>query len=93
MKPNLAEDIISISDFRKKTASYLKDIRSKGRPLVLTQDGHSAAIVLSPEAFEQMQYERDFLVAVAQGEKEIEEGLGIPHEKVMKDLFRKLKTS
>ena len=91
MKPNLAEDIISVSDFRKKTSSYLADLRKKRRLMVLTQNGHSAAVVLSPEAFEQFQYERDFFAAVAQGEKEIEMGKGIPHDQVFRDLFARLK--
>jgi len=91
MKPSLSEDIIPVSDFRKKTTDYLKTISSKRRTLVLTQNGHSAAIVLSPEAFEELQYERELLLAIAQGEKEIAQGLGLPHEKVFKNLFRSLK--
>ncbi len=91
MKPNLAEDIISVSEFRKKTSSYLEEIQSKDRLVVLTQNGHSAAVVLSPEAFERVQYERDLFAAIARGEREIEEGKGILHEKVFDDLFRRLK--
>ena len=92
MKPNLAEDIISVSDFRKKTSSYLEEIRTKNRTVVLTQNGHSAAVVLSPEEFEKVRYERDFFAAIAKGEKEIEQGKGIPHEEVFKVLFRRLKS-
>ena len=91
MKPNLAEDIISVSEFRKKTSAYLDDIRSKKRLVVLTQNGHSAAVVLSPEAFEEVQYERDLFAAIAKGEREIEEGKSIPHEEVFKDLLDRLK--
>jgi PHD/YefM family antitoxin component YafN of YafNO toxin-antitoxin module len=92
MKINLAEDIVSVSDFRKRTSSYLEDIRSKGRCVVLTQNGHSAAIVLDPETFERMRYERDLFAAIAQGEKEIEKGMGIPHKTVFRNLFRRLKS-
>ncbi len=92
MKPNFAEDIIPVSEFRKNSSSYLHDIRSKGRAVVLTQNGHSAAIMLSPEMFEQMQYERDFFAAIAQGEKEIKAGKGLPHEQVFKELFHRLKS-
>ena len=93
MKPNLAEDIISVSEFRKNTSSYIEDIRSKHRLMVLTQNGHSAAIVLSPEDFEQLQYEKELFAAVARGEKEISEGKGIPHDQVFKNLYRRLKSS
>lgn len=86
MKPSLSEDIIPVSEFKKNTASYLKDIRSKGRAIVLTQNGHSAAVVLSPEAFELLDYKKELFAAVAKGEREIDSGKGIPHDKVFKKL-------
>ena len=92
MNPHLAEDIIPVSEFRKKTSSYLHDIRLKGRAIVLTQNGHSAAVVLSPETFERMQYEKEFFAAIAKGEREIEQGKGIPHDKVFEDIFKNLKS-
>ena len=91
MKPNLAEDIISVSEFRKKTAAYLEEIRLKKRLIVLTQNGHSAGVVLSPESFEEVQYERDLFAAIAQGEQEIKRGRGVSHARVFKDLFDRLK--
>lgn len=93
MRPNLAEDIISVSEFRKRTSSWLQEIRSKGRPVVLTQNGHSAAVVLAPETFERVQQERDLFAAIARGEKEIEQGKGLPHEQVFKNLFNRLESS
>ncbi len=93
MKPNLAEEIISVSEFRKNTSSYLEEIRSKHRLMVLTQNGHSAAVVLSPEDYEQLQYEKELFAAIARGEKEINEGKGIPHDQVFKKLHTQLKSS
>ncbi len=89
MKTNLAEDIIPVSEFRQKTSSYLKDIHDKGRTMVLTQNGHSAAVVMSPETFEQLQYERNLFASIARGEKDAEEGKVTPHAQAIKDL-RKL---
>ncbi len=88
MKPSLSEDIIPVSEFKKNTASYLKEIRSKGRAIVLTQNGHSAAVVLSPEAFERLDYNRELLAAIAKGEKEIDSGKGVPHDQIFKKLQR-----
>ncbi len=92
MKPNLANDIITISEFKKNTSHFLQGIRKSGRTVVLTQNGSSAAIVLSPKLYERMQYERDLFAAIAKGEKEIQEGRGVPNEKVFQDLFRRLKS-
>lgn len=84
MKPSLSEDIIPVSEFKKHTASYLRDIQSKGRAIVLTQNGHSAAVVLSPEAFEELDCTRQLLAAVVKGEREIDSGKGVPHDQVFK---------
>lgn len=89
-KPNFAEDIIPVSEFRKKTSFYLDDIRLTQRSVVLTQNGHCAAIVLSPDVYEHIQYERDLFAAIARGEKEITEGKGVLHEGVFDDLFKRL---
>lgn len=91
MKPNLSEDIIPVSEFKKNAASYLQDIRVRNRSVILTQNGHSAAIVVSPEVFEKMQYERDLFAAIAKGEQEIEEGKSFSHEEVFQTLYSRLK--
>lgn len=43
---SLNQDIIPISEFRSSTATYLKRIKKTKRPIVLTQHGRSAAVVL-----------------------------------------------
>lgn len=91
MRNDLAEDIISVSDFRKNTSSYLREIRSKDRCVVLTQNGHSVAIVMSPETFEKMRYERELFAAIAQGENEISDGKGISHAEVFQDILKQYK--
>ena len=59
------------------------------RPLVLTLNGRSRAVVLDVEEFERLTYERDLFRAMTQGEIEIEKGHGIEHETAMKHLLRK----
>jgi len=91
MKHNLAEDIIPVSEFKKNAATYLDQVKNQNRSVILTQNGHSAAVVISPQAFEQMQYERDLFAAIARGEREIEEGKSFPHESVFKELRKRFK--
>lgn len=43
---SLDQDIMPISEFRSGTATYLKRIKETKRPIILTQHGRSAAVVL-----------------------------------------------
>jgi prevent-host-death family protein len=43
---NLETDIQPVSDFRSNAAAILKQVRESGRPLILTQRGRAAAVLL-----------------------------------------------
>ena len=69
-------DIIPVSDLRQDAASALKRVRDTKQPLVITQRGRAAAVMLSMEAYEQSEYEKQILQLLALGEKEIKAGKG-----------------
>jgi prevent-host-death family protein len=55
-KVNVAEDIVPIGHFKSHSTELLQQMRSTGRPLVLTRNGRPAAVMMSPEEFEQIGY-------------------------------------
>jgi prevent-host-death family protein len=70
-------DIIPVIDLRQDAAKVLKRIRDSKRPLVITQRGRAAAVMLSVEAFEQSERDRELrelLRLLARGERAIEAG-------------------
>jgi prevent-host-death family protein len=69
-------NIIPVSDLRQDAAKVLKHVRDSKKPVVITQRGRAAAIILSVEAFEQSERERELLRLLAKGEKEIVAGEG-----------------
>lgn len=69
-------DIIPISDLRKDAAAALKQVKSSKQPVVITQRGRAAAILLSMEAYERGEHERQLLRLIARGEQEIMAGKG-----------------
>lgn len=60
-RPRLNKDIKPLSEFRANAAMFLMEIQDSGRPLVLTQRGHSTAVVLSAEIFESLMDELEAL--------------------------------
>ena len=69
-------DIIPVRDLRQKTAAVLKRVQSSGQPVVITQRGRTAAVMLSLDAYERGERERQMLRLLVRGEQEISAGIG-----------------
>ena len=55
-KINVAEDIIPIGEFKTHASELLRQLHETQRPLVITQNGRPAAVVITPERFEEVEY-------------------------------------
>jgi prevent-host-death family protein len=66
-KINVAEDIVPVGHFKAHATELLQQIRTTRRPLVLTQNGRPAAVVLTPEEFEELGYREMVRDKVAKG--------------------------
>ena len=84
----LQEDIQPLSEFRSKVAFYLEKVNKDKRPLVITQNGKSAAILLGVTEYERMVDKIEILEDIKLAEKQISKGSGVNHSIVKK---RKLK--
>ncbi|MBI3998504.1 MAG: type II toxin-antitoxin system Phd/YefM family antitoxin [Armatimonadetes bacterium] len=82
--PKLPE-VIPVTDLRQDAAAALRKVRSSKQPLVITQRGRATAVMLSIEAFEQAEHERQLLRLLARGEREIAAGRGYDLEAVLRE--------
>ena len=82
--------IIPISDLRQDAAAVLRSVRGSQQPLIITQRGRAAAVMLSIEAYESAEEEREILRILAQGEREIAQRAGFSLKKVMAEADRLL---
>ena len=69
-------EIIPVRDLRQETAAVLKRVQSSGQPVVITQRGRTAAVMLSLDAYERRERERQVLLLLLRGEQEIAVGNG-----------------
>ena len=77
--------IIPVSDLRKDVADVLRRVQNSREPVVITQRGRAAVVMLSVKEFERGEYERDLLRALARGEKEVAAGKGHDLDSVLAD--------
>ena len=61
-KMRVSEDIVPIGEFKTHASELLRRMHDSGRPMVITQNGRPAAVVLTPEDFDELGY-REFVKA------------------------------
>lgn len=83
-------DIIPITDLRQDAASVLKRVKGTKEPVIITQRGRAAVVMMSTEAYEKAEYDRQLLLLLARGDKEIAAGKGYDLESVMAEADRLL---
>ncbi len=83
--------IVPVTDLRQDAAAVLKKLQQSEEPLVITQRGRAAAVLISVDAYERSQDERELLRLLALGEKEISKGKGYSLDRVFKEADALLK--
>jgi antitoxin YefM len=86
----LDTDIRPVSEFRANAAELIEQLRNSGRPLVLTQRGHSAAVVLDVAEYERLVEEIETLRDIRTAESEILAGRGLSNREAKAELRRRL---
>ena len=84
LKPT--EDVQPLTAFRANAASFVEQVRRTRRPIVLTQHGRSAAVLLGAAEYEALLEEIEILRDIQISERELAEGKGVPHEEVAAEL-------
>lgn len=88
---NLESDIKPVSEFRANAAGLIDQVRSSGRPLVLTQRGHSAAVLLDVTEYERLLSEIELLRDVREAEDQIAAGAVLSNRDAKAELRRRLR--
>ena len=82
----LDQDIRSLSDFRANAASYIKRLKSKRRPLVLTQHGKSSAVLIDVEDYQKLLDKIQLLEEISTARKDLNNGEGVSQEEFFSEL-------
>jgi len=69
-------NIVPITDLRQDATTIVKRVSTSREPVIITQRGRAAAVMVSMEVYKHSQHELELLRLLARGEKEIEAGKG-----------------
>jgi len=88
LKPS--RDIQPVTEFRANAAQFIEQVQATGEPVILTQHGRSAAVLLDVESYEGMLDELALLRDVRQAEQQVVAGKTVTHGAVAKRLRARL---
>jgi prevent-host-death family protein len=74
---------IPVRDLKQDASATLKRVQKSKRPLIVTQRGKPAAVLLSVDAYQKGEQERKILKLLALGEREIAVGKGYDLDDVL----------
>ncbi len=91
MKPfQVADDILPIATFKARASEVVRSLRTRGRPVIITQNGRPAAVILSPEEFDRLNYVERFRAAIREGLEDADAGRVVSDAKLSAALEEKL---
>ena len=86
---DLANDIRSLSDFKRNTVDLLDRIRKTGNPMVLTINGKAELVVQDAEAYQALLDRVETLEGIQRGVADLKAGRTQPAQQVFGRLRRK----
>ena len=85
---DLEQDIQPLSTFRSKISYFFNKVKKTKRPLIITQNGKSSAILLDVAEYQSLIDKIEILEDIKLAEEQISSAKGISHSKV-KRIFAK----
>jgi len=71
---SVKNDIVPIAEFKTSLSKWFKSLQGTGHPVIITQNGKPAGVLLSPDDYDELVYRRSFLDSVWRGISDAESG-------------------
>lgn len=83
-------DVRPVTEFRANASAFLEQVQSTKRPVVLTQHGRSAAVLLDVGVYEDLLDEVALLRDIQVAEEQVEQGMVVAHSVAARRLKARL---
>jgi prevent-host-death family protein len=85
MRPvRVSENFVPVSEFKAQAADWLRKIADTDAPVVVTQNGKPAGVLLSPQAYDELTERARFVALVDEGLADADAGRVHTHAAVAK---------
>jgi antitoxin YefM len=80
------KNITPLTNFRNNISKYLKEINTHKKPIVLTQNGKSAAVLMDAGKYQELQDQIEFMRRVALGLEDYKNRRLVPASEVFREV-------
>ena len=70
----ISQDIIPVGEFKTGISKWLRSIRNKNHPVIITQNGRPAGVLITPEEYDKLTYSKMFSESIDRGIQDINTG-------------------
>jgi prevent-host-death family protein len=74
MNLSISKDIEPLSKFRKKSADFIERLKNDKQPIVLTQHGKSAAVLMDVSEYERFSKKLELLEDLFEAKQQVQQG-------------------
>ena len=71
---SISNDIVPIAEFKTSISKWFKSLQNAGHPLIITQNGKPAGVLLSPSDYDELVYRKSFLDSIGRGISDADSG-------------------
>jgi prevent-host-death family protein len=82
----ISEDFVPISEFKAQASEWLRKAAASGAPVVVTQSGKPAGVLLSPRAYDMLAHHAHVVAAIEEGLADVEAGRVIEHDVLVREM-------
>ncbi len=83
---HIADDIVPLAEFKAHASRLFRQLREGQRPMIITQNGKPAAVLITPEEFDRIGEQSRFVEAVREGLADSDAGRLIDDEQLGQEL-------
>ena len=87
---NISQDIVPVGEFKTGISKWLRSIKEKNHPVIITQNGKPAGVLITPEEYDKLAYTQEFKQSIYRGLEDIESGNTYTTDEV-KSILKKAK--
>ena len=84
---SLMQDIQPLSVFRGNVTGFIKQVQTTHRPLVITNHGRSAAVLLDVSKYEELLDRLELLQEIHLAEQQLADDKGVKHEEALQQIL------
>ena len=71
---SITNDIVPIAEFKSSISKCFKNLKNSRHPLIITQNGKPAGVLLSPNDYDELVYRKSFLDSLERGISDADSG-------------------